>query len=103
MDDLEIKPVVVDYVPVFVSIKEMQDERKENDEEISNKIDQFWKTIRKDWPNFQKCDILKLFYGNGTHLKGLFSHCGDNLEKNSLGSENCLNLLSKLIYDIARM
>ena len=33
MDDLEIKPVVVDYVPVFVSIKEMQDERKENDEE----------------------------------------------------------------------
>ena len=70
---------------------------EENDEEISNKIDQFWKTIRKDWPNFQKCDILKLFYGNGTYLKGLFSHCGDNLEKNSLGSENCLNLLSKLI------
>ena len=33
MDTYEIKPVVVDYVPVFVSIKEMQDERKENEEE----------------------------------------------------------------------
>ena len=33
MDTYEIKPVVVDFVPVFVSIKEMQDERKENEEE----------------------------------------------------------------------
>jgi len=33
MDSYEIKPVVVDYVPVFVSIKEMQDERKDNEEE----------------------------------------------------------------------
>jgi hypothetical protein len=33
MDAYETKPVVVDYVPVFVSIKEMQDERKENEEE----------------------------------------------------------------------
>jgi len=33
MDTYEIKPVVVDYVPVFVSIKEMQDERKDNEEE----------------------------------------------------------------------
>ncbi len=33
MDTYEIKPVVVDFVPVFVSIKKMQDERKENEEE----------------------------------------------------------------------
>ena len=33
MDTYEIKPVVVDYVPVFVSIKEMQDERKDSEEE----------------------------------------------------------------------
>ena len=38
MDDLEIKPVVVDYIPVFVSIKEMQDERKANEEYDLSKL-----------------------------------------------------------------
>ena len=33
MEKYEIKPVVVDYVPVFVSIKEMRDDRNENEEE----------------------------------------------------------------------
>ena len=33
MEKYEIKPVTLEYVPVFVSIKEMQDERKENEEE----------------------------------------------------------------------
>ena len=32
MDNYEVKPVVVDYIPVFVSIKEMQDQRKEDEE-----------------------------------------------------------------------
>ena len=33
MDKYEIKPVVLEHVPVFVSIKEMQDNRNENEEE----------------------------------------------------------------------
>ena len=70
---------------------------EENDEEISEKISIFWDKLRKNWPNFEMNDILKLFYGNGSNLKGLFSHCGDNLENNFLGAEKCLNFLNKLI------
>jgi len=71
-----------------------------NKEEISDKIDHFWEYIRVKWPSFEKDDVLKLFYGNGGILKGLFFHCGDNLENNSLGAENCLNFLNRLImYD----
>ena len=48
MDKYEIKPVVDDYNPVFVSIKEMQDNRNENEQEY---------------------DLTELFASNLLHVK----------------------------------
>ena len=70
---------------------------EENEEEISDKINIFLQKIQKNWPKFENNDILKLFYGNSYDLKGLFYHCGNNIENNPLGAEKCLYFLNKLI------
>jgi hypothetical protein len=68
-----------------------------SNEDTSAKIENFWNKLRLKWPEFDINDILKLFYGNGSKLRGLIFHSGNNIENNSLGAEKCLNLLNKLI------
>ena len=38
-----------------------------------------------------------MFYGNGSSLRGLLFHIGNNIDKNSLGAEKCLDLISKFL------
>jgi hypothetical protein len=81
--------------------------------DIIKTFEQFLKS-KKQWPNFKREEICKLFYGetlansssdslssessslSRSYLKGLFFHIG-NIEQNPLGAEACLEFLSKLI------
>lgn len=88
----------------------------ENKCEIIKTFEGFLKS-KKNWPNFKREEISKLFYGetfmNNSHIsgnsissdnsnysknyiKGLFYHIG-NIEQNILGAESCLEFLCKLI------
>jgi len=69
---------------------------EESEEETSQSVNAFWKALTRNWPSFDKEDVMKLFFGNGNDLKGLFYHCG-RIKENYFGAESCLNLLYKLL------
>jgi hypothetical protein len=81
--------------------------------DIIKTFEQFLKS-KKQWPNFKREEICKLYYGetlsnsssnslssensslSRSYLKGLFFHIG-SIEQNPIGAEACLEFLSKLI------
>jgi hypothetical protein len=80
-------------------INEFLMDLEKNEEDKCSNINKFWVYLTKKWPTFTKEEIMKLFYGDGNSLKGLLFHCG-KVSENSIGSQSCLDLLSKLIrYD----
>ena len=69
MDKYEIKPVVLEYVPVFVSIKEMQDNRNENEEEYDSQKRDWRVEVFKDLPISYALGALTFFLQFGLMLQ----------------------------------